>query len=626
VSLIPYDVLWSTSTRGEAHVSPDGRWIAYLASEGGVANAVVRDLADDTERQLTQHSSGHGVEQLRWAADSRHLLLTRDEGGDENYRLEAVDVETGGVRVLVDDPSVRALILGVDVRRPDLVAVGLNLDDARFHDVYLIDVATGERTKTAANPGFTRWAVDQQLEPRAGVRGLDDGGAELVLRDDDSGHESWRTIVTVGPDDAMQLLFDLYPIRFDATGTQLWFVGPEDGDTLALVRVDLTTLERTVVARRDGGDVMWVTFDPASGVPLVAVAVHDRGELIACSDDTRADVEHLTATLAGDLQVPSVSTDGRFWTVTETVDTGSARHHLYDREDRTTRLLYVGSEQLDAAALAPMEPVRFTARDGLEIPLYLTFPVGSSRRDLPTVVMVHGGPANRYFWGYHPQVQFFADRGYLVVQVNFRGSLGYGRAFMAAGDGEWARAMHHDVVDTIRWVVDQGYADRERVAMWGTSYGGYETLITVTHDPDLVRCAIPVVAPTSLITLMDNIPDYWQAERTYFARVLGDLDDKDNLWDRSPLRLADQIKAPLLLMYGGKDPRVHVQEAEQLVEVLERNGLPHELHVFPDEGHNLAYTMTPEHRVVYAERLESFLAEHLGGLRSETVTGLLSET
>jgi dipeptidyl aminopeptidase/acylaminoacyl peptidase len=184
---------------------------------------------------------------------------------------------------------------------------------------------------------------------------------------------------------------------------------------------------------------------------------------------------------------------------------------------------------------------------------------------------------------------------------------------MAAGDGEWARAMHTDIIDTIGWVVDQGYADRERVAMWGTSYGGYETLIAVTHDPDLVRCAIPVVAPTNLVTLIKNVPDYWQAERTYFARVLGDLDDTDTLWDRSPLRLADQIKAPLLLFYGAKDPRVHVDEAQQLVDVLERNGLPHELYVFPDEGHMLAQTMTPEHRRIYADRLEAFLAEHLRG-------------
>jgi dipeptidyl aminopeptidase/acylaminoacyl peptidase len=603
---IPYDVLWSTSTRGEAHLSPDGRWIAYLASDAGTANAVLRNLADGSDRKLTELTSGHGVEQLQWAADSRHLLLIRDEGGDENYRLEVVDVDTGEFRLLVGDAGVRALVLGVDPTQPDVVAVGLNIDDPRFHDVYLLDVTTGERRKTATNPGFTRWAVDQHLEARAGVRGLEDGGAELVLRDGDD----WRTVVAVGPDEAMQLLFDLYPIRFNATGDRLWFVGPEDGDTLGLVEVDLETLEREVVVRLDGGDLMWVTFDPASGEPLVAVAVDDRGRLIACQESAKADVAHLVSTLSGDLQVSSVSADGRFWTVTETRDVGSARQHLFDRTDRSTRLLYVGSEELDAAPLSPMEHAHFSARDGLRIPVYLTFPSGS-REHLPTVVMVHGGPANRFFWGYHPQVQFFADRGYLVVQVNFRGSLGYGKAFMAAGDGEWARAMHHDIVDTIGWVVEQGYADRERIAMWGTSYGGYETLITVTHDPDLVRCAIPVVAPTNLVTLMENVPDYWQAERTYFARVLGDLDDTDNLWERSPLRVADQIKAPLLLFYGGKDPRVHRQEAEQLVEVLARNGLPHELHVFPDEGHNLAYTMTPEHRAVYAERLEAFLAEHL---------------
>ena len=613
--LIPVDVLWPSDSRGPAHVSPDGRWVAHVETRDGVANAVVASIDGGQARQVTHLRDGHGIEDIRWAADSRHLLVVRDDGGDEDYRLDSIDVEDGSSRALVASPGVRALILGTWAGRPHEVAVGINDRDARFHDVYLVDLASGDRRLVAENPGFTRWVLDVQLAPRAGVRGRDDGGAELQVRDGDG----WTTVLSVAAGEAMPMLFDLYPVRFTSDGAGIHYVGNGGADTLGLLRLDLATREVSAVARRDRGDVMWVLFDPSDHRPLVATVVTDRAELLACDPDLREAVELLTTTLDGDLDVVSIDVSGRWWTVAETRDIGSKHHHLFDRATGEVRLLYAESDALESTPLAPMTSASFTARDGLEIPVYLTFPLGESRASLPTVVMVHGGPANRYFWGYHPQVQFFADRGYLVVQVNYRGSLGYGRAFMAAGDGEWARAMHDDVVDAVNWVVAQGWADRERIGMWGTSYGGYETLITATHEPDLLRCAVPVVAPTNLVTLIQDMPDYWQAERAYFARVLGDLSDTANLWERSPLRLADRVRTPLLLMYGDNDPRVRPDQATELAAALDQTGADYELHIFAGEGHSLGTHMTRDNRAVYASRLERFLSEHLGG-RSEVTT------
>ena len=611
--LVPQDLLFGGSETTAVTVSPDGALLAYIAPVDQVANVFVRPLAGREARQLT-FDSGRGVHTYRWAEDGRHLLFEQDSGGDENWQVHAVDVADGSIRPLVAEPGVRARILATDAAMPDVVCVTSNARDNRFDDVLHVSVSTGAVDVVAVNDGFSRWGLGAGLAPTAAVRPRDEGGAEVLLRDGNG----WRTLLTLSADDAFHATFDVFPLWTSTDNATLFFVSALDRDTAELLAVDTTSGAVSSVAGSPRGEVTWqVVIDPASRLPQLVGVAEQRLRYVVVDADLQTDLDALTAACAGDVTALSRDRSGQLWIVECTRDAGSRAYYLYRRSDRTAELLLTADPELDRYPLAAMEPTSFRARDGLEIPVYLHFPPGLERTGLPTVVLVHGGPANRWYWGFHPLAQLLANRGYLVAQVDYRGSLGYGKKHFRAGDRQWARAMHHDVVDCVEWVAAHGWADRSRIGLWGTSYGGYEVLVSLTHDPDLVACGVAVVAPTNLVTLMGSIPPYWRAEREYFLQALGD--DEAEWWDRSPLRLAHQVKVPVLLFYGEKDPRVPVAEAEQLAKAFDEAGVDYDLHVVPDEGHSLGAAMAPEKRRDYVQRIEDFFAVHLGG-RSAAAT------
>lgn len=606
-TLIPQDLLFGGSETSAVTVSPDGTLLAYVAPVDQVANVFVRPLSGGEPRQLT-HDAGRGIRSYRWTQDGTHLAYEQDTGGDEDWQVHVVDVASGAARPLAAKPGVRARLLGTDPALPDVLCVTSNERDARFDDVLHLSVSTGESRVVATNEGFSRWALGAALEPLAAVRPRDEGGADVVVRDGDG----WRTALALGAEDSFHATFDVFPMWVSADGGTVFLVSALDRDTAQLLALDVASGDVRAAAGSDRGEVTWqVLFDPQTRLPQLVGVAEQRARYVVVDPTLQADVDALQAVCDGDVAVLSRDASGEVWTVECTRDAGSKAFYLYRRTGRSAELLLTGSPELDAHELARMEPASFPARDGLEIPVYLHFPRGAERRDLPTVVLVHGGPANRWYWGFQPMAQLFADRGYLVVQVDYRGSLGYGKKHFRAGDRQWARAMHHDIVDAIEWVTAQGWADRSRVGLWGTSYGGYEVLVAATHDPDLVACGVAVVAPTNLVTLMGSIPPYWRAEREYFLQALGD--DEAEWWDRSPLRLAGSVKMPLLLFYGEKDPRVKVAEAEQLAKAFDEAGVSYDMHVVPDEGHALGAAMAPEKRRDYVQRIEDFFATHLGG-------------
>lgn len=610
--LIPDELLFSSGGYSSPKVSPDGRLLAFVAPYDGAPNVHVRavDAPASTARPLTR-ATGHGVRVFHWAPDSRHVVFEQDDDGDENSQLHLCPVDGGETRNLTPYPGVRAQLLGTSPDRPDILCVGLNKDDPSRYDVYHVALPTGELTLVGRNEGFLRWVVDPQLRARGAVRVSDDQ-VQVVVRDDEE--SPWRVVFVVPPGDAFQLLFDVFPMFMSADGRHLHLITARDSDTTQVLRVDVPTGDVTAVAGHPDGDVMYVVVEPRTHAPQLVVVPTDRNQYLVCDQTLEADVAALRELDRGDFLLESRDDADRLWTVQYVRDDGPMAYYLYDRTTRRGEPLFESQPALNDHRLAPMEPFTMTARDGLILHGYLTFPVGAERHDLPTLVMLHGGPANRDFWGYKPLVQFFANRGYLVCQVNFRGSLGFGKAFFTAGNRQWARAMHDDVVDTIEWVAAQGYADRERIGLWGTSYGGYETLVAVTHDPGLVTCAIPVVAPVNLVTLLERIPPYWRAEREYFDAALGTLEhDRDELWDRSPLRLVHQIKTPLLIFYGENDPRVTVDEAHQLAAALTEHGIDFEMDIISGEGHSLGDAMSPANRADYLAKMEQFLARHLGG-------------
>jgi dipeptidyl aminopeptidase/acylaminoacyl peptidase len=357
-----------------------------------------------------------------------------------------------------------------------------------------------------------------------------------------------------------------------------------------------------------------VDLDPDTKEVRAVTFVKARQELRVLDDAIAADIAALQALSPGELRLVGGDDTDRLWVTAHTVDDGPVRYHLWDRDTREARFLFTHQPALEDYTLAPMEPFTVTARDGLVLHGYLTWPTTTppgSRRDLPVVLNVHGGPWARDTWGYHPEAQWLANRGYLCVQVNYRSSTGYGKAFIHAGDREWGAAMHDDLVDTVAWTVGQGYADPARVAIYGGSYGGYAALVGATFTPDLFAAAVDIVGPSSLATLIRSVPPYWAPMIAQFHNSVGNPDtEEDFLWSRSPLSKVDQIRIPLLIAQGANDPRVPQAESEQIVAALEKHGIDHEYLLFPDEGHGFA---KPENRLRFYAAAEAFLARHLGG-------------
>ena len=444
--------------------------------------------------------------------------------------------------------------------------------------------------------------------PRAGVAPTPDGGTVLMVRSDEAAE--WRPLLVAPPEDALTT----GPVSFSRDGTTLLVISSVGADTGRLVRLDVASgavLE--VLASDPGADVGGVDVDPDTLEVRTVTFVKDRQEIVVLDERVRPDIDALTA-LPGDLGLAGADDSDRLWLTSHVVDDGPVTYRLWDRDTQTARVLFTHQPALADYTLAHMEPFSLQARDGLTLHGYLTWPAAvavADRRRLPTVLNVHGGPWARDTWGYNAEAQWLADRGYLSIQVNFRGSTGYGKAFVNAGDREWGAKMQDDLTDTVAWAVAQGYTDPTRVAVYGGSYGGYAALAGAAFTPDVFTAAVDIVGPSNLITLIRSVPPYWAPMIAQFHTRVGNPDtEEDFLWSRSPLSRADQIRIPLLIAQGANDPRVKQAESEQIVAALSAAGIDHEYLLFPDEGHGFA---KPDNRLRFYAAAEAFLARHLGG-------------
>lgn len=605
---IPAEILLGNPERSAPAISPDGQHLSWLAPHEGVMTVWV-DSVDSVEGggagRVLVPEPAEPIRTVRWAYDGLHVLYLADEAGDENFHLHAVDVHTGADRDLTPFAGVRAELIGLGHESPGRVAVALNLEDRARHDLYVVDLATADVELAARNESFQQWFVDQALRPRAALRFLEDGSAEVVV----PGDESW---VAVDRLDAEDLILNALraPIGLGPGGTSLHLVSARNRDSAALVRLDLRTGTRTTVVAEDGADVADVVVDPRTrAVQLVAVE-RARVEWIVTDPEVARDLAPLLAADAGDLSIIDRDLDCDVWIVAHHSPSAPVRYSRYERRTREVRTLFLDRPALTGYTLADVEPFSYSAGDGLEVHGYATFPVGRGARALPTVLLVHGGPWARDRWALHPVGQLLANRGYLVLQVNFRGSTGYGRAFMDAGDRQWGAAMHDDLVDAVAHAVACGWSDPDRVAIMGSSYGGYAALVGATLTPEVFRCAVAVVAPSNLNTLIESFPPYWGAIRQQFLTRVGDpATDGDMLWSRSPLSRISELSIPLLLAHGANDPRVKRTEFDQVVEVLEAKAIPHTAMVFDDEGHGFT---KPQNNLRFLAEAERFLAEHLG--------------
>ncbi len=507
--------------------------------------------------------------------------------------------------------NVQARIIATDSQFPDEILVTLNKDNPSFHDVYRLNVRTGELTLLARNEKkFVGWIADHDFRIRAALNVTPRGGTQLHIRNRPD--EPWRLLYNWRAVDAM----NSGPIGFTPDGKSLYVVSSVRANTGQLRRMDLSNGKEHTIAYDRNADLSDILIHPKKK-HVQAVAYNKKRVLWSVLDkDIAGDFKTLRNFHRGNFGVINRDDADHIWLVHYDVDDGPIHYYAYDRRTKQASLLFTNRRALENVKLARMRPIRFRSRDGLAINGYLTLPPGIPAKKLPTVLLVHGGPWARDSWGYNGKVQWLANRGYAVLQVNFRGSRGFGKKFLNAGNREWGGKMHADLVDGVRWAVRKGYTDPKRVAIAGEAYGGYAALVGLTETPDMFACGVDIVGPSNLITFMESIPAYWKAvEPILFDRVGHPVKDAELLRARSPLFNVDRITKPLLIAQGANDPRVRKEESRQLVEALKKAGKPVEYIEYPDEGHGFT---KPENRLDFYGRAEKFLAQHIGGRFEES--------
>ena len=638
--LIPRDVLFGNPDHAAVKISPDGKHLSYAAPVDGVLNLWVAPTDHPDQAKAITRDTGRGVTQYFWAYDNAHLVYLQDKNGNENFDLYSVDLADGTTKPLYENPQVRVEIDGTSEKFPSKILIGLNDRVAPFHDLYEIDVATGEKTPVLQNPGtidgnyVAGFAADDDFRVRFALAFASDGG--MVVYEKEKGGDDKQSPATTRAGDWKQWrkidfqdTLSTNLAGFADDGKTLYMADSAGRDTAALYAVDLQTGGRTLLAENDDADVGNALVQPRTKKVQAVAFDYEKTQWTVLDDAIRPDVARLEKLAAGgEWVVTDRSLDDKAWTVYTTRSDGPTTYYLYDRGgDGSMTKLFSNNERVeklaDAGRLRPMEPVVIPARDGTKLVSYLTLPhdrapvaadvVGAVEWPVPMVLLVHGGPWARDDYGYNPLHQWLADRGYAVLSVNFRGSTGFGKALVNAGNEQWGRAMQDDLTDAVKWAVDNGVARQDKVAIMGGSYGGYATLAGVTMTPDLYAAGVDIVGPSNILTLLKTIPPYWKPAIVQFYTRVGDPTTdagKALLEAASPINHVAAIRAPLLIGQGQNDPRVNVDESKQIVDAMNAKQIPVTYVVYPDEGHGF---LRPENRMSFFGVAEAFLADHLGG-------------
>jgi dipeptidyl aminopeptidase/acylaminoacyl peptidase len=611
--LIPRDLLLGNPARANPHISPDGKKLAWLAPDAhGVLQVWVQTIGNGGARAVTADKS-RGISNYAWAYDSKTILYGQDSDGDENFHLFGVDLESGNVRDLTPWQGVRAEFVAANPKFATRVLVALNLRNRKLMDVYRIELGSGAVEIDTKNPGdVTGWLADDNLTVRAGIVTTPDGGTEIRVRDNATA--PWRTMMKA------TMLDQLSALDFTKDGRSIYLSSSLGRDTARLIQRDLASGHETEIAHSDAADLSYAMIHPTRHVVEAVEFDPGRTHRTVVDSSIQPDFDALAKVADGDFRVVDRDLADTTWIVSFDSDRAPLRYYWWNRIARKASFLFSTQPKLDASAFAKMEPIEFTARDGMKLHGYLTLPVGVSPRKLPMVVAVHGGPWYRDSWGIDAGAQWLANRGYAVLQVNFRGSTGFGKKYLNAGDREWGLKMQSDLADGVAWAVAQGFADPKRVAIGGGSYGGYAALAGAAFTPDLYRCAVDICGPANLFTLLKSFPPYWEAARHLFFTRVGNPNDSNDtalLTNASPLFSAERIKIPLLIGQGANDPRVKQAEAEQIVAAIGKHRGIAVYVLYSDEGHGF---VRPENRLDFIAREEKFLADNLGG-RFEPMAG-----
>ncbi|WP_413366106.1 S9 family peptidase [Lysinibacillus sp. 3P01SB] len=582
-------------------LSPDGNYISYASAWENRLNVFVKAMGDDSEPTRVTSTKDRDIAGFFWKDDS--ILYLKDNGGDENYHIYSSSFNGAEEKDLTPYEGVAVLPLDMLKDVKDEILVTMNKEDATVFDVYKLNVKTGETQLVAKNPGSIQsWISDSNGEIRLAVES-DGYEGNVLYRETEK--DEFKPFITIEAGDTVS------PIAFSQDNQFIYALSDKGRDKIELVKYDLQGKEEVIVSNPHV-DIMGALYSSSKDKLLYSSYITDKVHYEFLDSDFEAVFNKMKDKLGVDeseLGINDYNKEMTKFIVSVGSDTVYGKYYYYDSETDTVTQLAEMSPWLDEAQMAQMHPISYKSRDGLTIHGYLTLPKNKKAENLPMVVIPHGGPWARDVWGFNPEVQLLANRGYAVLQMNFRSSTGYGKEFVDAGNKQWGLKIQDDITDGVQWAIDQGIADPEKIGIYGASFGGYATLAGITFTPDLYAAAVDYVGVSNIFTLLETIPPYWETMLNMFhVRVGHPEKDKELLKSVSPVFHADKIKTPLFVAQGANDPRVNKQESDQIVEALKKRGIDVEYMVKENEGHGF---MNEENKIEFYNAMTEFLGKHL---------------
>jgi dipeptidyl aminopeptidase/acylaminoacyl peptidase len=649
--LIPRAVLFGNPDRVGIKISPDGNNTTYIAPLNGVLNIFLAKENKLDQAKTITNDTHRGIREYAWSYDNKHVIYSQDKDGDENDHLFSINIDSGEIVELTPFKGAKAGINTLSKYFPDYALVMLNDRRKDLFDLYLLNLKNNKIHLIYQNDQYAEIDIDENFQMRFATMSMPDGSArvDIFQKQERSISELIKLIESNATDSEVESFIseiqevnasefmmispeDLYTtsiVGFTNDYDRVYMLDSRNRDKAGLFELDIKTKAQKLVFESDKADVQGIIQNPDTKA-IEAVAInYTRDEWKFFNSNVEKVFDEILKKFGhdGEVQITSRSLDDKTWTAAVTSDTAPPQYYKVNTETSKVEFLFSGDTKLDKYELVKMHPIVIKARDGMELVSYLTVPkdvkvvIDSEKgynvktdKTVPLVMYVHGGPTARDDWGLDKTHQWLADRGYAVLSVNYRGSTGFGKNFINAGNGEWSRKMHDDIIDAANWAVANGVTSQDKIGIMGGSYGGYEALVGVTFTPDFFRCAVDIVGPSNLVTLLESVPPYWKPFIESLNRKTGGNvtteEGKKELLDRSPITFVDKISKPLLIGQGANDPRVKQAESDQIVKSMQEKGIPVIYALYPDEGHGFA---RPENRMSFFVLTEYFLHENLGG-------------
>lgn len=618
VPILDRELFFGNPEIAGGQLSPDGKWISFMKANNGILNIWIKKFDEPFEKARPLTDSKRPMQGYFWTYDGKYILYVKDENGDENVNVFAVDPMAKAVansvppsRNLTPLKEITAQIQAVSIKNPDLMMVSLNDRDKAWHDLYQLKISTGELTKIYENKDrVTGYGFDWDDTLRILSKTDEKGTTSFFKKEGDKLTQIYETSVTE----------EAYIPSWTPDNKQPYFVtnkGDLDLSTLFLMDLETTKLRKIESDPKNRVDFGSLSVSDLTRELISTSYTDDKTEYLWKNKKWENNYTFLKSKFPGrEISFQSKTKDENKFLIAVSGDKYAAEVYFFNAETKALVLQYVPRPALKKVEkyLAPMKPIRYKSSDGLEITGYLTLPVGKDDKNLPTVILVHGGPKGpRDNWGYNSIAQFLANRGYAVLQPNFRASGGYGKKFLNAGDLQWGKLMQDDITWGAKYLISNGISNKDKVAIMGGSYGGYATLAGLAFTPDLYACGVDIVGPSNIFTLLESVPAYWESGRAFLYGMVGDPNTevgKKMIHDASPIFSADKIVKPLLIIQGANDPRVKKAEAEQIVVALRDKGKQVSYILADDEGHGFA---KPVNNMAMFAETEKFLAGILGG-------------